>query len=31
MRRFYEFYPIWSALPTKLSWTHFQELTRYIL
>ena len=28
MRRFYEFYPIWSAVPTELSWTHFQELIR---
>ena len=26
MRRFYEYYPIWSAVPTELSWTHFQEL-----
>ncbi len=28
MRRFYEFYPIWSAVPTELSWAHFQELIR---
>lgn len=28
MRKFYEFYPIWSAVPTKLSWSHFQELIR---
>ncbi len=28
MRRFYEFYPIWSAVPTELSWSHFQELIR---
>ena len=28
MRRFYEYYPIWSAVPTKLSWAHFQELIR---
>ena len=28
MRKFYEFYPIWSAVPTELSWTHFQELIR---
>ena len=24
MRRFYEYYPIWSAVPTELSWSHFQ-------
>ena len=28
MRRFYENYPIWSAVPTELSWAHFQELIR---
>lgn len=28
MRRFYEYYPIWSAVPTELSWAHFQELIR---
>ena len=28
MRRFYEFYPNWSAVPTELSWSHFQELIR---
>ena len=28
MRKFYELYPIWSAVPTKLSWSHFQELIR---
>lgn len=28
MRRFYQIYPIWSAVPTKLSWCHFQELIR---
>ena len=28
MRRFYEMYPIWSAVPTELSWAHFQELIR---
>ena len=28
MRRFYECYPIWSAVPTELSWSHFQELIR---
>ena len=28
MRKFYEFYPIWSAVPTELSWSHFQELIR---
>lgn len=28
MRRFYEYYPIWSAVPTELSWSHFQELIR---
>lgn len=28
MRRFYEIYPIWSAVPTELSWAHFQELIR---
>lgn len=28
MRRFYEMYPIWSAVPTELSWSHFQELIR---
>lgn len=28
MRRFYEYYPNWSAVPTELSWTHFQELIR---
>lgn len=24
----YELYPIWSAVPTELSWSHFQELIR---
>ena len=28
MRRFYEYYPIWSAVPTELSWSHFMELIR---
>lgn len=28
MRRFYEMYPIRSAVPTELSWSHFQELIR---
>ena len=28
MRRFYKFHPIWSAVPTELSWSHFQELLR---
>ena len=28
MRRFYECYPIWSAVPTELSWSHFQEVIR---
>ncbi len=28
MRKFYEFYPIWSAVPTELSWTHLQELIK---
>ena len=28
MRRFYEYYPIWSAVPTELSWSHFKELIR---
>ena len=28
MRRFYEFYPNWSAVPTELSWSHFQELIK---
>ncbi len=28
MRRFYTLYPIWSAVPTILSWSHFQELIR---
>ena len=28
MRKFYEMYPIWSAVPTELSWSHFQELIR---
>jgi len=28
MRRFYECFPIWSAVPTELSWSHFQEVIR---
>ena len=28
MRRFYEYYPNWSTVSTKLSWAHFQELIR---
>lgn len=28
MRRFYDYYPNWSAVPTELSWSHFQELIR---
>ena len=28
MRRFYEYYPNWSTVPTELSWSHFQELIR---
>ena len=28
MRKFYELYPIRSAVPTELSWSHFQELIR---
>lgn len=28
MRKFYDLYPIWSAVPTELSWSHFQELIR---
>lgn len=28
MRRFYEMYPIWLAVPTELSWSHFQELIK---
>lgn len=28
MRKFYEIYPIWSSVPTELSWTHFQELIK---
>lgn len=30
MRKFYEIYPIWSAVPIELSWSHFQELIREI-
>ncbi len=28
MRRFYEMYPIWSTVSTRLSWSHFQELIK---
>ena len=28
MRRFYEMYPIWSTVSTKLTWAHYQELIR---
>ena len=28
IRKFYELYSIWSAVPTELSWSHFQELIR---
>lgn len=28
MRRFYEMYPIWSAVPTELSWSHYLELIK---
>ena len=28
MRKFFELYSIWSAVPTELSWSHFQELIR---
>ena len=28
MRKFYQLYPIWSAVPTELSWSHFQELIK---
>ena len=28
MRKFYEIYPIWQAVPIGLSWSHFQELIR---
>lgn len=28
MRRFYEYYPIWSTVSTELSWAHFQELIK---
>ncbi len=28
MRRFYEYYPIWSTVSTELSWAHYQELIR---
>lgn len=28
MRKFYEYYSIWSAVPTELSWSHFQELIK---
>ena len=28
MRKFFELQPIWSAVPTELSWSHFQELIR---
>lgn len=28
MRRFYEYYPKWSAVSTILSWSHFQELIK---
>ena len=28
MRRFYEYYPIWSTVSTELSWSHFQELIK---
>ena len=28
MRKFYEIYPKWSAVPTELGWSHFQELIR---
>lgn len=28
MRKFYELYPIWSSVMTKLTWTHFQQLIR---
>lgn len=28
MRRFYEMYPIWSTVSTKLSWEHFQGLIK---
>jgi hypothetical protein len=24
----YEYYPIWSTVPTELSWAHFQELIK---
>ena len=30
MRRFYEYFPIWSTVPTKLTWSHFQELIRIV-
>lgn len=28
MRKFYGLYSIWSAVPTELSWFHFQELVK---
>ncbi|MBS5778666.1 MAG: hypothetical protein KIC82_04385 [Acholeplasma sp.] len=28
MCRFYEYYPNWSTVSTKLSWAHFQKLIR---
>ena len=28
MRRFFEYYPIWSIVPTELSWSHFQKLIK---
>lgn len=28
MRKFYQLYPIWSAVPIELSWSHFQELIK---
>ena len=30
MRKFFELYPIWSAVPTELSWSHFLELQELI-
>jgi predicted nuclease of restriction endonuclease-like (RecB) superfamily len=30
MRRFYEYFPIWDAVRTELSWTHFRELIKIV-
>jgi hypothetical protein len=28
MRAFYQVFPIWNAVRTELSWTHYRQLTR---